>query len=128
MRLQSKLMRRFTRSLVSLCFLLMIAGAWVSAQIPAVDETFNPALTKESTFIAESAGGEIIIQPDGKMIMTAVYVPSSGAVISYLFRLNPDGSFDNTFSCPRCPPGTAPFLLPDGKLLYVVEAAGGANG
>jgi uncharacterized delta-60 repeat protein len=124
---KAKIRREFVQSLVSLCFLLMIAGI-AAAQIPVVDAAFNPTLTKESTFLADAgATGKIIIQPDGKMIMSAVYSQVDNTSIRYLFRLNPDGSFDNTFNCPLCPPAT-PFLQPDGKLLFVVEAQGAPNG
>jgi uncharacterized delta-60 repeat protein len=122
----SKITREIIQSLVSLSFLLMIAGV-AAAQVPAVDEGFNPALTKESDFIASVASGEILIQPDGKMIMTALYGRDDGTSTFYLFRLNADGSFDNTFNCALCPPAT-PFLQADGKLLFVVEAPGGPNG
>jgi uncharacterized delta-60 repeat protein len=92
-----------------------------------VDDGFNPALTKESSQLAAGASGDMVIQPDGKMIMRAVYVQSDNTVASYLFRLNPDGSPDTTFNCQLCPP-ELPFLQPDGKLLFVVEAQGGPNG
>jgi hypothetical protein len=65
-------MREFVHSLVSLCFLLMIAGI-AAAQIQVVDAAFNPTLTKESTYLAPNgASGSTIILPDGKIIMSAV--------------------------------------------------------
>lgn len=122
MLLQLNLKRTFIRSLIPLCILLMIAAVSTAiAQTPPVDAAFNPTLTKESDFTGTSAGGEILIQPDGKMIMYAVYVQSDSSVTRYLFRLNQDGSIDNTFNCALCPQST-PFLQPDGKLLFTSTA------
>jgi uncharacterized delta-60 repeat protein len=124
MYLQTRLSR--VQWLISLCVLLLTTGM-LSAQSPLIDDGFNPALTKESNHLAAAASGDILIQADGKMIMSAVYGQNDNTFTRYFFRLNPDGSLDNTFNCPLCPPAPA-FLQSDGKLLFVVETPGGPNG
>ena len=41
---------------------------------------------------------KIVLQPDGKIIIGGLYSPDSGNYESFIIRLNPDGSKDNSFS------------------------------
>ncbi|MBP7512985.1 MAG: delta-60 repeat domain-containing protein, partial [Flavobacteriales bacterium] len=59
------------------------------------------------------------IQADGKVLVGGLFTSYNGTPCNYLARLNPDGSFDNTFSIGTGPNDkvTAMAVQPDGKIL-----------
>jgi uncharacterized delta-60 repeat protein len=93
----------------------------LAAQSPHIDEGFNPFVTRESNYLANTSGGNMLIQPDGKIVLSAFYRQSDDSRQEYLYRVNPDGSFDNSFNCQVCSEigFTDPFLSPDGKILVL---------
>ncbi len=129
-------MRFFTLMAV---LLISLTGFGQSYVVP--DSTFNG--TGRNIFSAGgtlSYGDNIALQPDGKMIMTGASMGIGGTVSLGVSRLNPDGSFDNTF-------GTAGISLiglgpltyqggfepeiviqPDGKIVICGFGEGGAGG
>ncbi len=64
-----------------------------------VDPGFNPQLTVDLS----NQGGNLIIQPDGKILVFGGYLPAGGSIgKTFVKRLNPDGSTDTTFDCQEC--------------------------
>ncbi|HEX7653834.1 MAG TPA: immunoglobulin domain-containing protein, partial [Verrucomicrobiae bacterium] len=68
---------------------------------------FNPDGTVDSTFNAGTGGNVapdcVVLQPDGKMIVTGDFTTWNGAPMNRVVRLNADGSIDRTFNA-----GTGP--------------------
>ena len=80
-----------------------------------VDASFNAGVTEGAGFVED-----IIVQPDGKIIIAGSFSGVNGVPRSYLARLNPDGSIDQTFNPGGAGPGGAVLALarqPDGKIL-----------
>jgi uncharacterized delta-60 repeat protein len=81
-----------------------------------VDPTFNPPLIKDvvSDFNANTA-----LQPDGKIIIYGYFFSGATPTGRFLYRLNPDGTPDTSFSCAVC--GAFSFysvaVQPDGKII-----------
>lgn len=84
---------------------------------------FNTNGTLDLTFNSGSGFNntvsEILIQPDGKILVTGTFTSYNGTAVSRLVRLNMDGTIDNTFT-----PGTGPsgsiealHVQPDNKIL-----------
>ncbi len=76
----------------------------------AVDTTFRP-------LVVSSAINGLAVQPDGRILVAvnnSIYI---GVNLSYLYRLLPDGNFDNTFYADFDSEITAVTVLPDGKIL-----------
>jgi len=71
-----------------------------------LDESFQAAVEPGSTYAGfefNTQGGvrDFIVQPDGKIILVGDFFKYDGAVgLSYLARLNPDGSLDHSFTPP----------------------------
>ena len=61
----------------------------------SLDTSFNPALTP-SRF--GNSLSDILIQPDGKILVGGNFTNSDGSTFNGIFRLNTDGSLDNSFS------------------------------
>jgi uncharacterized delta-60 repeat protein len=110
---QREFVRKIVQTLVCLCVLLTLASAG-AAQSSQVDAGFNPVLTKDAAIVADNAYGKIMFQPDGKMIVTVSF---DGSTTSSIYRLNPDGTVDESFNCSVCIGLSTPVLLPDGKLV-----------
>ncbi len=79
----------------------------------SLDATFNP-VTGANNFV-----GDLLIQPDGKVVIGGGFTSYNGIARNGIARLNVDGSLDTTFN-----PGTGAnggvsslALQPDGKLL-----------
>jgi uncharacterized delta-60 repeat protein len=79
-----------------------------------LDSTFNP---NQSGF--DSTVKEVIVQPDGKLLVAGNFIKYNGVSIKRLVRLNPDGSVDASFNT-----GTSfnymvysIALQPDGKIM-----------
>ena len=84
---------------LSAVFLFLISAFSVLGASGDVDPGFNPQLTVDLS----NLGGNLIIQPDGKIIVFGGYTPLNGSVgKSFVKRLNPDGSPDTTFDCQEC--------------------------
>lgn len=64
----------------------------------------NPDGSRDNTFIMGSGftvNGTVYslyLQPDGKILAGGVFIDYNGSPANYLVRINPDGSFDNTFN------------------------------
>ncbi len=99
---------------ITLLFSLLFTSLFVAGQAFVMpDSTFNG--TGRNIFSVGGTldfGDNIALQPDGKIIMTGASMNLGGTVSLGVARLNPDGSFDNTF-------GTAGVSLVDlGGITY----------
>ncbi len=90
-----------------------------------LDTSFNPASPFNDAVIFQQSTGATVkaIQPDGK-ILVSVSNQSAGMVFYQLYRLNPNGTVDNTFTTINFQGGRTifevigkVFVLPDGKIL-----------
>ncbi|MBC8010474.1 MAG: hypothetical protein H7067_10305, partial [Burkholderiales bacterium] len=84
----------------------------------SVDTTFTVGSGPDGTV------HDIVIQPDGRILIVGAFANYDGAARNRIARLLPDGSLDATFANPTYSAGTALrslALQPDGKIL----AAGG---
>jgi uncharacterized delta-60 repeat protein len=105
-------------AMLALCCLLTIAGVIsVKAQSSNVDAGFNPTLAKDVYLTVENATGRIFPQPDGKTILSTTYFDGS-ATRSLTYRVNADGTRDETFNCAVCADLGLPIQQADGKLLF----------
>ncbi|MES2388829.1 MAG: hypothetical protein V4543_12580 [Bacteroidota bacterium] len=79
--------------------------------------------SQDRSFIAgkgfDGAATSIIPLPDGKILLGGDFTEFNGVSVSFLIRLNADGSLDKTFSTGSGPDGSVAtlHLLPDGKIL-----------
>lgn len=102
---------------------ILLGGTYQSGY-PALGRMFEDGMPDE-TFDPGSGVGiggtiqEIIVQPDGKIIIAGVFTSYNGVARKNIARLNSDGSLDLTFD-----PGSGPnsgitsiALQPDGKVL-----------
>jgi hypothetical protein len=84
----------------TLLCILMVTSLFAQAQAPAIpDSTFNG--TGRKIFSIQNYtlcfGDNVALQPDGKIIMTGAAMYLGGEANLAVVRMNPDGSFDNTF-------------------------------
>src|SRR6476469_6128771 len=70
------------------------APTTVSTQSPLVDLSFNSAGGGIDGGLVE----QIVPQPDGKILICGNFTHFDGVQKSYIARLQPDGTVDNTFS------------------------------
>ncbi len=88
----------------------------------AVDPDFNPTF-QFSDFNVDSSIGDVVVQPDGKLMVGGTFSKVNGETVYYIARLNPDGTRDSTFNSPIIP--SSGFInyvkhitmLADGKML-----------
>ena len=84
---------------ITLLFTFLVVTLFVYGQAVVMpDSTFNG--TGRKIFSVGGTldfGDNIALQPDGKIIMTGASMNLGGTVSLGVSRINPDGSFDNTF-------------------------------
>src|SRR5690349_19157798 len=85
----------------------------VSTQSPLVDLSFNSAGGGIDGGIVE----QIVPQPDGKILICGNFTKFDGVQKSYIARLNPDGTVDNSFSAGVSYWVRTMSLQPDGKIV-----------
>lgn len=83
-----------------------------------LDTTFNPDIKKVDRYYGAGVSA-LLVQPDGKILMTGQYVLLQGSLPARLCRLNPDGSLDPSFQPPWYELGyvACMALQRDGKIL-----------
>jgi len=84
---------------ITLLFSFLLTSLLLAGQAMVMpDSTFNGTGRKVFTVGGTlDFGDNIALQPDGKIIMTGASMYLGGMVSLGVCRLNPDGSFDNTF-------------------------------
>src|SRR5689334_21559209 len=101
--------------------LVILTSSVIAATDYAVDQSFNPQFTFPEFLVDESIG-DLVVQPDGKILVGGTFEIANGASNNYIVRLNPDGTTDNTFHSPIVPSSgfinyvRSIYLLPGGKL------------
>lgn len=83
---------------ISLIVLILVVSC-ISAQAVdyAVDPAFNPTFMF-SDFNVDTSIGDLVLQPDGKLLIGGTFSKVNGETVYYLARLNPDGTRDTTFN------------------------------
>ena len=105
-------------AILAFCVLITITGvSSVKAQSSNVDSGFNPTLAKDVSLTVENASGRIFPQPDGKTILATTYFDGN-ETRSLTYRVNADGTRDETFNCAVCADLGLPIRQADGKLLF----------
>jgi uncharacterized delta-60 repeat protein len=62
--------------------------------------------------------GNLVLQPDGKIVVAAHFMNLPGVIRPHLLRLHPDGSMDASFQAPKMDYSVGPLArLPDGRFL-----------
>ncbi len=80
----------------------------------SLDTNFAPTVSLGGTPFVNA----LAVQPDGKILVGGQLGLLDGQFIPNLGRLNPDGSVDNSFSCPINSPGVLSLALPgDGRIM-----------
>lgn len=106
-----------SRSVLGILFLLIASAALLSAQSSNVDPSFNAV---PSADLAPDSNISYLVQPDGKILVyNAPTMIVNGATVGGIFRLNADGTTDQTFSycgCGEISVGSA-MVAPDGKII-----------
>jgi uncharacterized delta-60 repeat protein len=95
----------------SLLFLLPFTVAAL-AQSGPVDTSYAPS------FKSFGSISNIIVQPDGKLLVNGFFRSVNGASRQGIVRLNADGTTDPTFQAPAGFQASKIALLADGKILY----------
>jgi len=79
-----------------------------------LDTNFAPSISLGGTPFVNA----LVVQPDGRILVGGQLGLLNGQFIPNLGRLNPDGSVDNSFSCPINSPGVLSLaLLSDGRIM-----------
>ena len=101
----------------------------------SLDTSFNPTspINDPVMFPVSYSASVRAIQPDGKILVDIASF-SGGGSSDNLYRLNPNGTFDNTFNTINVGGGrffrtsfTKILLQPDGKILIATNTFGGIN-
>jgi len=80
----------------------------------SLDTNFAPSVSLGGTPFVNA----LVVQPDGKILVGGQLGLLNGQFIPNLGRLNPDGSVDNSFSCPINSPGVLSLALQsDGRIM-----------
>ncbi|MCB2377648.1 T9SS type A sorting domain-containing protein [Hymenobacter sp. BT635] len=106
---------------VALCACL-ISTAATGAQAQTLDPTFQPTVLKNPLTTSDFLTRAMLVQPDGKVVVTGAYDYLDGAITSTVRRLNADGTPDAAFLAqtglgPDVSFGQALALQTDGKIL-----------
>ncbi|MBU0715584.1 MAG: hypothetical protein KJ964_09550 [Verrucomicrobia bacterium] len=80
----------------------------------SLDAAFNPNTVATE---ADKSIAALAIQPDGKIIVGGFFVNLGGQMISFIGRLNADGSLDTAFNPTANGDVNAIVIQPDGKIL-----------
>jgi uncharacterized delta-60 repeat protein len=91
---------------------LVAFSSLATAQSGPVDTSYNPA------FKSFGSISNIIVQPDGKLLVNGGFRSVNGVERETLVRLNADGTTDTTFQPPAGLQAAKIALLSDGKILY----------
>ncbi len=82
-----------------------------------LDQTFDPGTGPDGPV------NEVLLQPDGKIIITGSFQSYNGAIRRRIARLNPDGTLDTSFNGGTGPNANSTIhsllLQPDGKIIIV---------
>jgi uncharacterized delta-60 repeat protein len=90
---------------------ICLALVWNSRAASMVDPTFN--IGAGANWIVE----QMLEQPDGKLLICGLFTQFNGKPLTYIGRLNPDGSIDESFKCQPNYWVRHMILLPDGKII-----------
>ena len=108
---------------------ILIGGSFRRGNDPATRslERLNPDGSTDATFnppLISPLVGDVVVQPDGKIIVggafeTTASNPATGQSVTFknLARLNPDGSFDFSFTGNAYQYSSNIVLQPDGKIV-----------
>lgn len=104
-----------TSRVLSAIFIIAVLALVLSGQT-TVDQTFNAVPSSELTL---TTAFQQVVQPDGKVIVFGMKGVVDGVAKGDIFRLNADGTLDNTFSYCNCglTRVTSLKLAPDGRML-----------
>jgi uncharacterized delta-60 repeat protein len=84
----------------------------------SVDPAFQSIPPGPSPFTGPGSGvGKVVLQPDGRILVTGIFTNAAGMSLPNLFRLNADGSMDSSFNPAVTVSGNTLILQPDGKVL-----------
>ena len=102
-----------------LVLLLAIFNLSIFAQQGKVDPTFNVFDDGKSGDGFDGAVRTLLLQKDGNLIVGGDYLSLNGFPVSYLTRLNPNGSIDETFNTGNGFNGKiySTYLQDDGKII-----------
>ncbi|QLC67036.1 delta-60 repeat domain-containing protein [Flavobacterium sp. LPB0248] len=103
----------------SLILLLLIPSSNLFAQQGKVDRTFNAFDDGQNGDGFDGAVRTLLLQKNGSLIVGGDYLSLNGFPVSYLTRLNPNGSIDESFNTGTGFNGKiyASYLQPDGKII-----------
>lgn len=102
--------------LAVLCCALILQFATAVLALSSVDPTFIPVPSRQLDL---SPNRRLVMQPDGKMIVVGGWNAADGKAKGQVFRLNADGTVDNSFGYCSCalPYTNGAMLGDDGKLI-----------
>ncbi len=111
-------------NITSIFTLLFVFCLAVKAASGDVDTSFKPYFAKTP----DGWANNIIVQPDGKILISGVFTIVEGTGRNSIARLNPDGTLDTTFNPPVFGALTNNLitsikLQPDGKIIVVGQFA-----
>lgn len=97
----------------------------LNAEDGSIDTSFS-SMQFHSSNESPASIGIIILQPDGKMIVSGGFTKLNGQNQRYIVRLNADGSKDTSFDLETYIPYgiNSIALLPDGKILILAKISG----
>ena len=88
-----------------------------------LDPTFGSGGIVNLPSTTDSGAHDVVVQPDGKIVIAGTSKTSTGASVMSMERLNPNGTLDTTFNqtgtvtIPGASDGLTLALQPDGKIL-----------
>jgi uncharacterized delta-60 repeat protein len=85
----------------------------------SIDSSFQGIPPGTSPYTGPGTGvGEVIVQPDGRILVAGTFTNAAGSSLPGIFRLNSDGTLDSSFnlSANALPAGRI-LLQPDGKII-----------
>lgn len=84
-----------------------------------IDPSFQAIPPGTSPYTGPGTGvGEVILQPDGRILVAGAFTNVAGSPLPGIFRLNSDGTLDSSFNLSaNALPGTRILLQPDGRII-----------
>lgn len=88
----------------------------------SIDSTFDIGTGLDNLSSSNSIRGwDLVLMPDGKILVSGIFVSYNGQPVGNLFRLNADGSLDTSFVPPYIPFQSNAAFQSDGKIIVGSE-------